>query len=404
MSRRRTIDFFISNDRHHRDMFAPVIDRLAGEHGRACRVISLCELRGLRSPRGAFAESGVRVEPVLPFRLRRAGAARPDVVGTGRARTALRALGWSLLLARPLARLLAEPGAAAVVPNDAAFPFDRILPRLRALETPVVLVQEGIRYDLRGPAVGGGADTQGTGGADAIAAWGESSADYFRRRGNPPERIFLTGNPRFDRLLATDWGEEAKRLARRLDLGAKNLLFLSNPIEDHGFCTAAGKLDLVARFLAGIEPLLAEPGFRLVLKLHGKESREDFAALAGGLANAHRVRVVTDEPLYPLLAAADGAVVFSSTAGLEALLLGTRLAVLEIPGHGFAHDYVEAEAAYGLTWSEPLAPQVSALLAPAGSGPTAVVEDYLERTVACRGRAAEAVAALVADVATGRKH
>ncbi len=88
----------------------------------------------------------------------------------------------------------AEAPDVVVVPNDAAFPYDRIAAAAARRGLPLVLVQEGIRFPLP---VETGQDAYGLGGADVLAAWGEASADYFRQRGVPGERIVVTGNPRF---------------------------------------------------------------------------------------------------------------------------------------------------------------------------------------------------------------
>ena len=154
----------------------------------------------------------------------------------------------------------------------------------------------------------------------------------------------------------------------------------------------AGKLQLVRRFVEGLRPLLAEPGFRLVVKLHSRESAEDFRGALAGVAGGERIRVLSDVPLYPLLAAVDAAVVLASTVGLEALCFGLPLGVLEIPGAGFVYDYVASGAARGLRLDRPMEKQVRELLS---SGPAAGAESFLDRNLGNRTGAAAAVATLV---------
>ncbi len=388
--RERRVDFVISNDRHHVAMALPVARDLDRRTGFSCRFLSLCELRGLRTP--AVALSGFGVVRLVPRSLRSSPAAGAGAVGGRWARRGAREVVWSLLLGPSLRRALARPPAACVVPNDAAFPYDRLARLLRARRVPFLLLQEGIRFPLPAEA---DAVAYGTGGAAALAAWGEASAEHFRAAGVARERIHVTGSPRFDELAGRDWRSEGRELAAALDLPARYLLVVSNPIDDQGFCSTREKLELCERFAREIGAALLGRGTGLVVKLHARESRADFqraAALPPGLD----VRIVEEAPLHPLLAAAEAVVVLASTVGLEALLLGKPLAVLEIPGFGFAFDYVPAGAARGLTWSEPMAPQVLALL---DDPPSPAATAYLARQLAAGGGSARAVGDLVADLA-----
>ena len=393
-SRRRRIDFVLSNPRHHLAMVLPVARRLAERPDLDLRVVSLCEFRGLPSPAREFESVGVPLERLAPFRLRSSpvGAEAGPPLGSRRREWA-RSLVWRLWLWPGAVRVWRILPDLAVLMNDAAFPYDRIVARLARRQVPFLLLQEGIRYALPESADVGSLG-QGRGGARAIAAWGPSSGEYYESRGNSPDVIHLTGNPVFDSIAEGRWAPQAEKVASRLGLRGDTLLFLSNPIEDHGYCSAGEKLELVARFLDSLGPLCERPGFRIVVKLHSQESESAFRERVGRLPHADRVEVLTDTPLYPLLAAVEAAVVLSSTAGLEALLFDRPLGVLEVPGAGFLHDYVAGGAAAGLAWDESMPDQVRRLLdrgAPSGDR----VERYLARHLAVRSGAAERVSALI---------
>ncbi len=384
------VDFVISNDGHHRTMSWPVAARLARDGGSTARVLSLCELRGLPTPAAASAPSGVEVRQVVPWRLRGSPsvgpAARPGPPTA--ARRLARWLIWRLLLAPRLSALLGRRPALAVLPNDAAFPYDRIARLLHVRRIPFLLLQEGIRFPLTGQT---GEPVYGAGGAAAVAAWGEASAGYFRAAGVAPERIHLTGSPRFDRQASPSAG----------GTGNRTLLLATNPIDDQGLCTHDEKLALVGRFFDQLEPLFADPGFHLAVKLH---SREDPRELRPLIAERMRDRVAihTDTPLEELFQTAGAVVVLASTVGLEALLHGLPLAVLELPGHGFQYDYVDSGAATGLSWGAPMAPQLASLFEPSEQR-RADVEAYLQRQFATREGAAERVARLILEFVGERR-
>ncbi|MEZ5333388.1 MAG: hypothetical protein R2991_15410 [Thermoanaerobaculia bacterium] len=346
----RRIDLVVSNDRHHAAMAVPVVQALRARGGFSPRVLSLCELRGLTTPEGLLREAGAEVVRLVPSGLRRSPSSGGGeaTAGPSRRTRALRRLVWSLLLRPHLARAWRERPAVTVVPNDFAFPYDRLADALRKRRLPFLLLQEGIRFPLpaeRGPR------RYGSGGADVIAVWGESSRRHFAALGVPTERIHVTGNPRLAPLPAP--------VAERRGRG-RALLLATNPIDDQGYCTRAEKLALVARFVAALEGALARRELTLALKLHARESADEYRTAMGPLSAL--VEVETDTPLTALLESHDAAVVLASSVGVEALRAGLGLGVLEIPGHGFAWEYVASGAAEGLAWdAAPMPEQVERL-------------------------------------------
>jgi hypothetical protein len=98
------------------------------------------------------------------------------------------------------------------------------------------------------------------------------------------------------------------------------------------------------------------------------------------------------------LAKAEACVVLASTVGLEALLIGLPLGVLEIPGFGFAFDYISEGVAHGLSWRLPMPDQVLRLLE---SQPSPLVDGYLGLHLRTHDRAADLLAELVRELASG---
>jgi hypothetical protein len=385
-------DFVISNNLHHVQMFRHLAVALHGRGEWVCRVISLCEFRGMGSPVSAFAAVGIPLVPVIPLRVRASSTmAHP---AQARPRRLVQQFVWRAALAPRLRALLHPSPDVMVLPNDAAFPYDRLSQELRARRVPFVLVQEGVRFAL--PDSGGPA--YGAGGAAAVAAWGEASAAYFRAVGVPADRIHLTGSPRYDDLPKRTSSAEAQAIAARWGLTDRILLFLTNPIDDQGFTNRRGKLELISRFLEAIAPVLRTEKLQVCIKPHARESAHDIRGAVAKTAAAHQVVVVDEPPLFSLLMLARAAIVMTSTAGLEAMLFGVPVGVLEIPGFGFAHDYVSSGAAEGLSWNEPFDPQVRRLLEDRPQRRIAV-RQYLAGQLATIEGATDRVAALIERVA-----
>ncbi|MCP4202446.1 MAG: hypothetical protein GY769_11000 [bacterium] len=388
------VTFLISNDRHHPAMLIPVIRHLIEQSDVDCRVLSLCELRGRSSPRSALDRLGVPWRRVLTLNLRKGAVARGISVSkrdSGRHRK-IRAFVWRCLLGPRIAGLLSSKPRLVVLPNDAAYPYDRIVRMLGKTNTPYLLVQEGIRFELPGVKR---ESAYGRGGASAIAAWGESSVAYFRDVGVEPDRIHVTGNPRFDHTAVPEPAPAPRDLGHR-ESRERKLLLVTNPVEEQGYCSAGEKLALVRRFVDGITPLVEDGTLQLTLRLHSSESKRDYLQALSGLRALDRLEFAEDVDLFSLLARTDVAVIMASTVGLEALLFGVRLGVLELPGTGFVFDYVSDEAAQGLTWSRPMAPQVRELLDYDPRGASRFLRHHLHRSTT--EPAAAAIARLVLDL------
>lgn len=393
------IDFVISNDRHHVATFEPIIRQLQLSLGVECmcRIVSLCELRGIETPMYGLPVEGESIISLFPRNIRRSPA-------TGRqsgssvqkvARKFARRLCCHLILRRQVERWLETRPGVVVVPNDAAFPYDFICAMLRSRGIPFVLVQEGVRFPL--PTEKDGA-VYGGNGAAHVAAWGEASAEYFRQSGVPLDRLRLTGCPRFDCIAETDWTEAVSGLRERLGLWEKTVLFLTNPVDDLGFCTTADKLDLVVSLVRTVIPVLEDEDSSLVLKLHAREAPEDYEPLLQGLPGRDRVNVVGNVPLYPLLASSTAAITMASTAGLEALLFGLPLSVMKLPKFGYVHDYVSSDAAWGMEPGGAAAEALRQMLqSPERRGPA--VDAYLDRQLARRTGATEQVVGVILEAA-----
>lgn len=386
------VDFVITNPTHHLATVEPVARRLV-EAGHDCRILSLCEVRGLSSPPDNIPR--VPLIRVVPrFRRVKPGSTRdPGQVRRSLKRRIARRLVWHSMVGPSLRRVLRvrRPDVVAVC-NDIAYPYVPLLAILRRRSIPTVLLQEGIRFPLP---VGATVEPYGTGGTTAIAAWGPASAEYLVAQGVPEKRVHVTGSPRHDAVTPEAFVAAATELRARLG-GSARVAILTNPVDSQGLCRTDEKYQVVVDLAETLAPLAAEANLRLVVKPHGGEDAEAYRRLMAGTALADRVTVETSLPLYPLLAAVDGVIVLVSTVGLEALLLGASLGVLAIPGCGYLHDYVAEGVGVPVARGEELSAVRSLLAEPVAAD---VRRRYLDRHLAHRGAAAQRVAELMLEVA-----
>lgn len=388
------IAFVLSNPKHHAEMMLPVAKELV-RRGRRARVVSLAELRGFATPRWEVA--GVEVARVIPARVRKdasfgagIGTTPDDRSGTLVRRTAQLA---ALTVVAPRLLWLLRGARVVMIPNDTAYPYREFLAILRRARIPFALLQEGIRFPLPNETT---VERYGRGGANAVCTWGEGSAEHFRRIGVAAKTIHVTGNPRFDALSIDEQRVLGTQLLRDAGIASPPLLFLSNPIDDQGFCSTDAKLALFRRFLEDARGELTKRQVPLAVKLHPREDLEAFRRVA--IAVGAEVSFLGDAPLFPVLAAARAAIVLASTAGLEALAFGAPLGVLEIPHHGFVFEYVARGAAVGIR-SDDIVAGVDKLLGQTSLDARA--DAFIERHLAGRGQAAVRVAELLTSLERG---
>ncbi|MGB7539855.1 MAG: hypothetical protein WBM17_15030 [Anaerolineales bacterium] len=319
----------------HQQIILPVI-RVLKARGIPVIVYSDCELLRTASDTEALAREGI------PFvRM----AASPLPVPTREWEQAARP--FRIRIPRELDKV--RP-ALVVVLNDRNFPPIAYVEEARRRRIPTLLLQESLRKDLfqRPPArklfgrwirkvrfgIEEGLRSFGQGGCTRVAAWGETSREYFLRVGVPESRIVITGNPRFDQLANADFSAEARRLRIHLGYAPADFLltFLSSPIERMQIVSKAEKLDALEQLLGWVNALRANPEWeplKLALKLHRSEDPAPLQAILEKRRTAGWARIV-DPPLYPLLRASQAALMFSTTAGIEAALLSIPIGILEL--------------------------------------------------------------------------
>lgn len=319
----------------HQQIILPVIRSLKAR-GVPLIVYSDCELLRTSSDPQTLSREGIPfvrlAETPLPLH-------QPEWEAA--ARSILRRIPHELARVHP---------SLVVVLNDRNFPSNTYLREARRSGVPTLLIQESLRKDLfQKPPLGKligrwlrrirsgieeGLRHYGQGGCTCVTAWGETSREYFLRVGVPERRIVITGNPRFDQLANADFSAAARALRAETGYASGDYLltFLSSPIERMQIVSKAEKLDALEKLLGWVSALRAEPewkNLKVALKLHRSEDPAPLRAIVDKHHAAGWARLI-DKPLYPLLRASQAALMFSTTAGIEAALLSVPIGILEL--------------------------------------------------------------------------
>jgi hypothetical protein len=192
-----------------------------------------------------------------------------------------------------------------------------------------------------------------------IAVLSQFEKEVYSSLGVPPEKIFITGQPRFDLI----WEEKSSPKEQTLPkLGiAQNqgvIVLATEPLVELHVWTKQQREQLVRAVANALEEL---PDKQLVIKLHPDESIETYGEILSTIGKDKAI-VCRDVDIYELLHACELLLVGDSTVGLEAMLFDKPVINLNFTGSPSVMGYAESGAALGAYKEEDLAPAIQKAL------------------------------------------
>jgi hypothetical protein len=156
------------------------------------------------------------------------------------------------------------------------------------------------------------------------AVFGSLARDLLVSRGClPPERIVITGSPKFDALVESARRYDRRDTRSRLGIGGDGPML----VVATRFSAIGPVFDELVRAAESISELW------LVVKPHQAEPAEPYRQVVDEVG-ASRVRVIAaSENLMELLVASDGLITVDSLASSEALVLGRPVLVVNLPSN-----------------------------------------------------------------------
>lgn len=224
----------------------------------------------------------------------------------------------------------------------------------------------------------------------AIAAYGEAMRDVLLHNRVSPESIVITGNPKMDMLHPDDSGKDSRRI-----------LLLTNYFVEFGLWSKRQRKRFVLDVCAVAKATTDKP---LRIKIHPVNERmADYESLAA--------EYDLDVELYqqaPITEVAEGcslAITTTSSAGLEAMVLGKPLIIYNPYGNVTA--YGEDSGAYIALSATQLAGAVSDILDNGiGDEQKRLAEQFIINQASARdGKSADRIVALMVEMTdkTGRR-
>jgi hypothetical protein len=235
---------------------------------------------------------------------------------------------------RTLAR---EQGWAVTVSASCLHHFGRLCVELsRSKQVPSITIQHGV---VASPTYLPVISTK-------LAVWGEMVKDWFIATGVPADKLVVTGQPRFDRMI-----RNIPTLEQHSDKSRKVVLIATQPLGWPFQQRLLETLSKVSRHFAGD---------KFILKPHPDEPMAPYRRylLEQNLSNVTLER----GNLTEVLATADVVMVHSSTVGIEALILEKPLIVFNPFNWPEEVPYVSSKAALQVSGAEDLIASLGSLL------------------------------------------
>ncbi|MFC1514701.1 CDP-glycerol glycerophosphotransferase family protein [Candidatus Omnitrophota bacterium] len=257
--------------------------------------------------------------------------------------------------------------------------------------------------DLQRGAVADLADRGAPVYTDKMVVDGRFARDILIRRGVPPEKVVVAGNPRYDTLKDIAVDSAGERVYGKLGLSRdKKLIVLASTFSNF-FHTPGDKQKMIDVVLAGLKEF---SDCHLIIKLHPAEKDAGLYQKASQRAGLSALSIVKDIDMFDLIASCRALVTSYSTAGIEALLMDKPLITVNLSDiQSDILPYAQSGAALGVYRKEEFVPALKKILEDESSQSALrqARKDFIsEHCFAFDGRATERVISVIDEMAQNR--
>lgn len=168
----------------------------------------------------------------------------------------------------------------------------------------------------------------GHGECQKMALFGNAVKKMFISEGIDPKRIVLTGSPKFDQVYYSKDGNSKQLVCEKWDIPADKeiILLLTQYFVEAGIWSSEQRRSFVTAVANAVALI---PNTQLIIKLHPPhENEEDYNEIIRNLSIDPIVCKYA--PLSELLNACSLAITVSSTAALEAMVLGKPIVIVDL--------------------------------------------------------------------------
>jgi len=248
---------------------------------------------------------------------------------------------WNVVCAQ---RFLAREKPAKIILTNERAVFGRVLARsAQAARVPTLMLQFGLitAHPLWAAPIA----------ADIAALDGDASVEALRAVGNVSgAELQVTGQPKHDLLLAEAATASKTEICRKhgLDPGRPIVLYACHAFGEQSgrFQRNAVERSQLEREIEAVYRAMGHlAGVQLAIKPHPNEDMAFHQALLERLGGPDCHLFPKDELIYPLLFACDVLVTHHSTVGVEAVVLGKPVVIVNLTGQPDVFPYVQSGVA-----------------------------------------------------------
>ena len=210
--------------------------------------------------------------------------------------------------------------------------------------------------------------------ADYILCWGDYNARHHEKQGFPREHILKVGNPYFGKFVEAIGKVDTPKVRQDLDLNINSKVVLFTDQYFQPFEANMSPLDFVATRLDAISMAARElSDVYFIMKFHPSTGMDEWHERKDALQrriNRLKSARLSNLRLAPLrsdilglLAVADVVMTYSSTTGIEAMVLNKPVLILDFPGiKSYWPDLDTDEAPFSVNSVEEVVPTLHGLL------------------------------------------
>lgn|GEM_PF-3682052 len=243
---------------------------------------------------------------------------------------------------------------AVILANDRSFPVVDLIQLAKNADIPTLLMQESIRKDESFPKKG---LMHGQGGCDRIAAWGETSRNYFIRVGVNPMSVAVTGNPRIDNFVIRCCGLSCEKLRERFGIpgNARVILLATNPVHHTEMSLLTKEQYYKSIFTVAETVSKSSEEIFLLIKPHLIERTEHRdLGLDQKIKSFPRAVYDSSLSLAEAVVMSDAVLIFNSTVAVEAAVMNKEVGVLNLFDVNMGVDFAKEGIAASITSKDSL--------------------------------------------------
>jgi UDP-N-acetylglucosamine 2-epimerase len=200
----------------------------------------------------------------------------------------------------------------------------------------------------------------GLGECSKIAMFGDAERDILLSEGIAPERVVVTGNPKFDKVFYSRGNNCRPSVCEKWDIPANKeiILLLTQYMVEGGIWTPEQRRNFVLAIAEAADGL---PNTRLIIKLHPPiEKEKDYHEIVKDLPSPPVI--CKYEPIHKLINASSLVITTESTAGLEAMAAGKPVIIADLYHEFGAASFYHGSGAIHVEREEDFSPAISRAL------------------------------------------